>query len=171
MRRILLSLMTSVLAIAGLVIPTAGPAMAADWRLLEHVCKVVGSDSLGNQGVHCIDIYDLPFGEGWKAENSIYCQKADRTLLNCRGIKETPGICTSGKACRYGAKGVCGTWYGHSACGVRKVRNTAPVEEYNHPCGSYRWGITVDTTIVLPDSLKEVGGVGTSLRTSQWSGC
>jgi len=145
MRRVRMILAAFALLAGALLVP-ASPAAAAG-----HTCDVIGSSG-GVQAVHCIDVFkesNVVF-----AMNSVYCQTPGGSVLECDGIQEKPGVCYSQiSPCRYAGQGVCGTVWGHSRCGQRKVDNFSPnVVTSCNP--SYRyWGISAGTVVALPNGV------------------
>lgn len=135
--------------------------------LYDHECRVLGTDSYGNQGVACADLY---YGVGQDSgnpylvgENEIFCQNSSGTIVECAGIHETAALCDVNDGC-FSNSGVCGERFGHSACGVRRVENLEWVEYV--PCWPNAWGDALNTSIVLPQSGLTVGGTGANEATN-----
>ncbi|WP_306215070.1 hypothetical protein [Actinoplanes sp. RD1] len=110
--------------------------------------------------MHCANLYMIGTTTSY-AENEIYCQTVLGALRECLGIIEQPGICKVGQPCTYGGQGICGAQWGHSACGLRRVKNYSPRIT---GCASVR-ARTIDTRIILPDQYL-AGDVGTSTETA-----
>ena len=150
-RRVLAAALSVLGLTVGLLTVTASPAAAI---LYYHNCAVLGTDSYGNQGVHCVNLYvDSDYVQ---ASNEVLCQNAG-TVVECAGIHENPGTCANFlTSCAYAGQGICGVRFGHSACGVRRVVTLAPaLTEY---CQYAYWAITANTSIVLPQSGTTVSG-------------
>jgi hypothetical protein len=143
---------------------SASPAAAADSHLIEHKCAVIKTVGT-HQAVHCANLWQFDSDVSW-GQNEIICQTTSGVLEACLGIKEIPGVCHSVNGCSYGGQGVCGVYFGHSACGLRRVINDSPFA--GGGCGTVR-GRSIDTVVVLPTggTGTKVGGVGTSIETGK----
>lgn len=135
-------------------------------HLYDHKCRVIGSDSDGNQGVACADLYYGDDGSNiWlQGGNEILCQNSAGTVVECAGIHETAALCWVGGPPCDTFPGVCGARFGHSPCGVRRVENAELVEFAG--CSPEAWGDALNTSIVLPQSGVTVGGTGANEATS-----
>jgi hypothetical protein len=153
----------AIVAIFPLVAGFAGSASASaevvhtdSFSLISHVCKVIGSDQFGNQGVACGDLLVESDGAGGvilAGQNEVLCQDSTNTVVECAGIHETAALCNGGGCSTF--PGVCGVRFGHSPCGVRRVENAVLIDYF--PCSPESWGDALDTSIVLPVSGKTVG--------------
>lgn len=134
-------------------------------NLFDHQCRVIGSDSDGNQGVACADLYYGDDGSNiWlQGDNEIFCQNSTG-IVECAGIHETAALCWIGGPPCDTFPGVCGARFGHSPCGARRVENAELVEFAG--CSPEAWGDALDTAIVLPQSGTPVGGTGANEATT-----
>jgi hypothetical protein len=136
----------------------AGPVLAAHaatppggGTVVRHTCEVVVDDG-HFQGVVCADLVTAPdaVNDGTDAwgQNEVYCQAENNSadIVACSGIHETPVTGTFITTLSPGEQ-ICGTQFGHSACGALKNFHTAPVTS---SCPA--WGESVRTSIVLKDS-------------------
>lgn len=92
--------------------------------LYDHKCRVIGTDSYGNQGVACADLWYGDDGSNiWlEGENEILCQNSAGTTVQCAGIHETAALCwIGGPPCKT-FSGVCGARFGHTPCDARTAR-------------------------------------------------
>jgi hypothetical protein len=127
--------------------------------LYDHQCKVIGSDTNGNEGVACADLYYGDDGSNiWlEGVNEILCQNSTG-IVQCAGIHETAALCWVGGPPCDTNPGVCGARFGHTPCADSRVENGELVEFAG--CSPDAWGDALDTAIVLPVSGKPIGGAG-----------
>ena len=175
MTRTMLRIAALVLCLMTVVAGTAtATPQGVSLSLFSHVCKVIGSDQYDNEGVACADLYVGQSGtaEYLKAENEIFCQDASNKIVDCGGIQETVDTCfNDGSGCPDSKSGTCGTIWGHSDCGARRVENYSYLYRFD-PCYPDGWADALDTDILLPRSGKEIGGLDTNVASAHFgAGC
>jgi hypothetical protein len=150
---------------ANAAVPTYVVQPYAPAQEVGHQCSVIGSDSYGNEAVHCAELLVMMVDVASSeivvlGQNEVFCQNAANVVVECAGIHETPDICrTPTGGCLPGSAGICGLRFGHSSCGVRRVINdTAAFYQWNE-IWQY-WAASINDQVVLPTSGKTVGGTG-----------
>ena len=101
----------SVLLIGSAVM--ARPASADTTTSLEHVCKVIGADSYGNEAVICTDLLGTFDGTfyGVEARTEAFCLDDGGDYVQCANIEVSTEVAT-GTTVDGGNGGVCGHQYG-----------------------------------------------------------
>ena len=140
----------------------ASPASAATTTVVEHVCKVLGGDSYGNQAILCSDLLANDYGGGYTAQvrTEAYCQDLDADLVQCASItvsNETAYV-GSGKTITSAVfANNCGRSAGNCP-GTRFYATGFEVPTNLPACINNAWGVTLDsgpgTSIQLPESNK-----------------
>lgn len=151
----------------------APPAGAVTTTMVEHVCKVIGSDSYGNQAVVCTDLLANNYGGGYTAQvrTEAYCVDAGTGLVRCASITVTNETAyeqaSGGIVISADFSDRCG--HGSGSCPATRFYATGFEVPTNLPaCVAAAWGVTETTSpgtsVELPQSGKTIplpGNYGT----------
>lgn len=150
----LLALLTGI----GIMAPPAG---AVTTTVVEHVCKVIGADSYGNQGVVCTDLLANDYGGGYTAQvrTEAYCLDAGTGLVQCASVTVTNETAyapaSGGTVASADFSDRCG--HGSGNCPATRFYATGFEVPTNLPaCIAAAWGVTETTSpgtsVELPKS-------------------